>query len=311
MGRFKHASLMLLAAALCLCASGSAHSAPTTSSIRGRVESSGQPLAGVTISAGGGYSTTTAGDGTFVLANLPAGTYTITPTISGVDGAFQPLSRTVTVPPDATDQDFVFYQLVIDYAIYGAVETPAGLPIEGVEIMVDGRTIGSTGSGGTFAFFASLNQTYLIEPRKPGYSFTPSSRSATVSNSPVDFIGQPSNSIYLPVIRSPCPSGICGGVRIENGGVCCIGGAPGTTVDIPVSFAAQSANGGISGMRTDNAGCTSQDAIATAWEPFATQQIYTRKLSPNWSTFAVRVQYQDVAGVVSKMYCAEVALEGF
>jgi len=67
-------------------------------------DSAGQPLAGVTISDGAGHSATTGADGTYILSDLPAGPYTLTASKSGY--TFSPASRTVTVPPDASGQDF-------------------------------------------------------------------------------------------------------------------------------------------------------------------------------------------------------------
>lgn len=75
------------------------------SSIRGRItDSSGNPVAGVTVSVSPWQMTNTDLNGDYTLHNLTFGSYTITPSKSGY--AFSPPSRTVTVPPDATGQDF-------------------------------------------------------------------------------------------------------------------------------------------------------------------------------------------------------------
>jgi inhibitor of cysteine peptidase len=63
-----------------------------------------QPIAGVTIWATGGFSATTDALGQYTLDYLPPGSYTLTPTLDGY--SFDPATRTVDVPPDATDQDF-------------------------------------------------------------------------------------------------------------------------------------------------------------------------------------------------------------
>ncbi len=79
---------------------------PATFSMCGRVtEVNGTPLAGVTISDNAGHSTTTDGNGNYTLSGLAAGTYSITPSKSGY--SFSPSSRTVTVGPDKTNQDFL------------------------------------------------------------------------------------------------------------------------------------------------------------------------------------------------------------
>lgn len=118
-------------------------------------------------------------------------------------------------------------------------------------------------------------------------------------------------TLYMPLVEVPCPT-ICGAVRIENGGLCCIGGPPGATIAIPVSFAASSAFGAVASMRTDNQQCSSTSSLEQAtWEPFVASRTYTRTLPVGWSSFAVRAQYRDTAGTVTPIACAEVALEGY
>jgi len=67
-------------------------------------DGSGNPISGVTISDGAGHTATTDSNGNYTLSGLAAGTYTITPSKSGY--TFSPTSRTVSVPPNATGQDF-------------------------------------------------------------------------------------------------------------------------------------------------------------------------------------------------------------
>jgi hypothetical protein len=70
-------------------------------------DDSGDALSGVTVSDGEGNVATTGDDGNYSINDLPAGTYTITPTLEGY--TFEPPNRTVTIPPDATAQDFTAY----------------------------------------------------------------------------------------------------------------------------------------------------------------------------------------------------------
>jgi hypothetical protein len=73
--------------------------------ISGRVADGGnQPIAGATVSAGGGRTAITGADGAYTIQDLPAGAYTVTPSKGSY--AFSPASRSVTVGPDATGVDF-------------------------------------------------------------------------------------------------------------------------------------------------------------------------------------------------------------
>jgi len=77
-----------------------------TSDIAGHVTYvNDDPATSVLISNGAGHSVMTDGNGAYTLSGLTAGTFTLTPSKSGY--TFFPASRTVTVPPDATGQDFV------------------------------------------------------------------------------------------------------------------------------------------------------------------------------------------------------------
>jgi hypothetical protein len=73
--------------------------------VSGRVtDSAGDPVGGVLVRAGSDHYATTGSDGSYTLADLPAGTFSVT-----VEGGYfwTPQTRTVSVPPDVTDQDFV------------------------------------------------------------------------------------------------------------------------------------------------------------------------------------------------------------
>jgi hypothetical protein len=76
-----------------------------TYSITGYVrDGDGNPVPDVTISAGPSGSGTTDSCGAYTITGLNTGTYTIAPSKSGY--TFSPTLRTVSVPPDATGQDF-------------------------------------------------------------------------------------------------------------------------------------------------------------------------------------------------------------
>ncbi len=68
-------------------------------------DDSGKPLVGVVVSAGSGGTALTDAAGSYTFTNLIAGSYTLAPALSGY--AFSPLTRTVSVPPSRTGEDFV------------------------------------------------------------------------------------------------------------------------------------------------------------------------------------------------------------
>ncbi len=78
---------------------------PPRYSIQGKVlTAQNSPVAGVTIQAGQGLQTTTGQDGTYTLGNLLAGTYTLTPSKTGM--LFSPTSSVVIVPPNLSNINF-------------------------------------------------------------------------------------------------------------------------------------------------------------------------------------------------------------
>lgn len=75
------------------------------SSIAGRVlNDNGIPIENVQIMVGTQYSATTNANGQYTITDVLPGTYTLVPTEAGY--FWSPTARTVTVPPDAADQDF-------------------------------------------------------------------------------------------------------------------------------------------------------------------------------------------------------------
>lgn len=67
-------------------------------------DASSNPVSEATISAGSTFSATTNTSGYYTITGLISGTYMLTPTKSGY--TFSPITRTVSVPPDATGQNF-------------------------------------------------------------------------------------------------------------------------------------------------------------------------------------------------------------
>ncbi len=145
-------------------------------SISGQVTDASEPLSGVIISEVGGRSATTNSDGNYILRGLASGTYNIAPSKSGY--TFSPPSRTVTVPPDATGQDFVV-ESVSGYQVWGRVTDDYGNPISNVTIS-DNAGHTTTDDKGFYSVTGLTAGTYTITPSKPSYTFSPSSITVSV-----------------------------------------------------------------------------------------------------------------------------------
>ena len=144
------------------------------STISGRVtDSGGGPIAGVTVSAGGGRTSTTDNSGNYTIGDLPAGSYTLT--AIKTDYTFTPSSRAVTVPPNATGQNFVDNNR---YAISGQVTDGSGNAISGVPVACKGLTWSKTvhsDSNGNYVCSGLIAGFYLIqEVVGSGYDLSPS-----------------------------------------------------------------------------------------------------------------------------------------
>ena len=85
---------------------------PTTNDISGRItDDTGAVVAGATITATGptNASTTSGTDGRYILANLVPGTYSIS---ASKAAHLSPAARSVTLPPNAANVDFVLQRVV-------------------------------------------------------------------------------------------------------------------------------------------------------------------------------------------------------
>ncbi len=150
----------------------------------------GSGVPGVQVTAtlqGGGTQGTavTAGTGVYLIFDLPAGTYTVTPERAGY--TFSPASLTVTVNEqagDRSDADFTATQLL--YTISGQV-THAGVGLAGVAVS-DGYRQDTTAADGTYALTNVSGGTYVVTPSHDQYTFTPSHRRITVPGPNLDAV---------------------------------------------------------------------------------------------------------------------------
>jgi hypothetical protein len=173
---------------------------PFKSFILGRVRTAdGSPIADVTISPGSGGSATTDGNGNYTLTDLPAGTYTLTPSKAGYD--FSPPSIGVTVPPDAIAVDFTAAPGTS--SISGVVALVNGTPVAGVTVSSGSGRSATTDGSGNYTLAHLPAGTYTLTPSKAGYGFLPPSKSVTVppDTTDADFTARGLDfTIHLPLV---------------------------------------------------------------------------------------------------------------
>jgi inhibitor of cysteine peptidase len=150
--------------------------------VSGRVtDSAGNGVAGVTVSDGTRSATTDA-QGFYALSGVPAGAYTLTPSLDGY--AFAPASRPVTVTGELSGQDFT--ATLVTHAVRGRVTDNAGNGVAGVTIS-DGTRSVMTDAQGFYALSGVPAGAYTLTPSRDGYAFAPASRTVTVAG---DLSGQ-------------------------------------------------------------------------------------------------------------------------
>jgi titin len=163
----------------------------TTFTISGRVaDSSGSAIPNVSVTRSGSTTAVlTNSAGYFTFTNVPAGTYTITPSKSGY--IFTPTSRTVTVSSaNVGGQNFTGST---GYSLSGRISTSSGMQIPNVKVTRTGSTTSVlTNSAGYYTFTNVPSGTYTITPSLSGHTFTPTSKSVTINGantSGQNFIG--------------------------------------------------------------------------------------------------------------------------
>lgn len=164
-----------------------------TYEVSGRVTYQGVGLEGVAVSVGP-RSAITLADGKYTVSGLIAGSYTVTPQAEG--RVFTPATRSVTLPPSATGQDFESSAPLS--SIRGTV-TYGSVGLSGVTVTA-GETSTTTGSDGAYTISGLAPGTYTVTPSLAGYIFLPSSRevNAAQSVSGVDFAAVRSFAAALP-----------------------------------------------------------------------------------------------------------------
>jgi hypothetical protein len=163
-----------------------------------------EPFPGVVIVTNTGVTATTNHVGRYQLQGLPAGVYTITPTItiSGDTLIAFPAAQEVTLPPAAEDRNFGVEIVVADAGIAGQVVLDNGAPVDGVTLYLNTGRTAVTDAQGRYRFFPLAPGDYTLWPDKAGYTFEPDARTVSVpaENGPQDFVAAVEYLINLPII---------------------------------------------------------------------------------------------------------------
>ena len=128
------------------------------------------------------YETTTDAAGAYSIPNPTAGTYTLTPSLTGY--TFTPPSRSVTVTGAAiTAQDFT--AIAPTYAVSGTVSGDVKLGVK-LTLSAIGKSFeATTDAAGAYSIPNAPAGTYTLTPSLTGYTFTPPSRSVTVTGAAI------------------------------------------------------------------------------------------------------------------------------
>jgi hypothetical protein len=175
----------------------------------------GGALSGVTMTLSGtssGTATSYVG-GNYSFPGLANGSYTVTPSLAGY--TFNPASITVTVNNgNIIGRNFVATSLAGGtYSISGTVTTSGGSALSGVTMALSGASPGTatTDSTGKYSFTGLANGTYTVTPSLPGYTFSPTSITVTISNGNVGSVNFTGTSTTTGTYS------ISGTVAISNG----------------------------------------------------------------------------------------------
>lgn len=153
---------------------------PQTFSISGTVS----PVAGgngatVTITGAANATATANSLGNFTVSGLANGTYTITPSHAGY--SFSPSSMSVTISNASVTTGVSFTATALTFGISGKLSPVVGG--SGAMVTLSGAATATTTAdgAGNYSFSGLANGTYTVTPTNTGYTFSPSSKTATVN----------------------------------------------------------------------------------------------------------------------------------
>jgi SdrD B-like domain len=155
-------------------------STPQTFSISGTITPvTGGNGATITISGAANATATANSSGSFTVSGLANGTYTITPSHAGY--SFSPGSMSVTISNASVTTGISFTATALTFGISGTLSPVVGG--SGATVTLSGAANATTTSdgAGNYSFSGLANGTYTVTPSHTGYTFNPSSMTATVN----------------------------------------------------------------------------------------------------------------------------------
>jgi hypothetical protein len=148
------------------------------------VDTLGSPVEAVTLTTNTGLTTTTDSEGDYLFVGLITDTYTITPTKSAY--TFTPTMRMVSVPPNATSENFTG---TTTYSVTGQITDGSGQPVPDIVVVDDTGNSALTDEDGYYTLRDLAPGMHILTPtvavtRECMYSFvyTPTSRVANVTS---------------------------------------------------------------------------------------------------------------------------------
>ena len=159
-------------------------SIPQTFSISGTITPvTGGNGATITISGAANATGTANSLGSFTVSGLANGTYTITPSHAGY--SFSPSSMHVTISNASVTTGVSFTATALTFGISGTLSPAVGG--SGATVTLNGSATATTTAdgAGNYSFSGLANGTYTITPSHTGYTFSPSSKTATVNGASV------------------------------------------------------------------------------------------------------------------------------
>lgn len=180
-------------------------------------KASNDPLPGVAVSAGYGRTVFTDAEGNYVIDNVLPGTYNLTASLAGY--AFDPAVRQVSVPPSSSGLGFLA-TASDTFALSGKIiDGATNEPLAGVVVSDGNGRTAATDDQGIYTLSGLPGGSYTLTPSKPGYTFNPPSRLATVppDGQALNFAGYTTYHIYGKVTNAATGNPITG-VTISAGG---------------------------------------------------------------------------------------------